>query len=190
MTKKSNTNQLTLCALFVALISIGAFLKVPVPVVPFTLQYLFTMLAGLLLGPTWGMVSVLAYLVLGLMGLPIFAAGGGPAYLFQPSFGYLIGFALGAWVTGKIAYGQIAPTFGHLLGANLVGLGVVYLVGMAYYYAISNFYLGTPIGLWPLFLYCFLLAVPGDLVLCVVGAALGRRLIPLLGAGTREANVA
>ena len=54
---------------------------------------------------------------------------------------------------------------------------------MVYYYLMSNFYLGTPMGLWPLFLYCFLLAVPGDIVLCILGAALGKRLIPLLHRG-------
>ncbi len=48
---------------------------------------------------------------------------------------------------------------------------------MLYYYGICQV-LGTPIGFWPLFLYGFVLAVPGDLVLCVVGAVLGMRLLP------------
>ena len=56
-------------------------------------------------------------------------------------------------------------------------------MGMAYYYVMSNFYLGNPIGLMPLFLYCFVLAVPGDIVLCIVAAALGRRMIPLIREG-------
>ena len=68
-------------------------------------------------------------------------------------------------------------TFRRLLAANLAGLGVVYLFGMLYYYGICQV-LGTPIGFWPLFLYGFVLAVPGDLVLCVVGAVLGMRLLP------------
>ena len=66
------------------------------------------------------------------------------------------------------------------MAANFAGLAIVYLFGMAYYYWMSNFYLGTPIGLWPLFLYCFILAVPGDIALCILGAILGKRLIPLL----------
>lgn len=60
------------CGLFTALIAAGAFIKIPVPVVPFTLQYLFTMLAGLFLGSRRGMISVVAYMLLGLAGLPIF----------------------------------------------------------------------------------------------------------------------
>ena len=96
------TKDLVLCAMFVALIAVGAFIKVPVPVVPFTLQFLFTMLAGLLLGPVNGALAVVVYIVLGLVGLPIFTQGGGPGYIFQPSFGYIIGFAVAAYVTGRL----------------------------------------------------------------------------------------
>ena len=62
----SKTKQLVFCSLFTALIAVGAFIKIPVPVVPFTLQYLFTMLAGLILGPRLGTISVTAYMLLGL----------------------------------------------------------------------------------------------------------------------------
>ena len=177
------TKDMILCALFVALIAVGAFIKVPVPVVPFTLQYLFTMLAGLLLGPKKGALAVCIYIVLGLCGLPVFAQGGGIGYIFQPSFGYIPGFAVGAYVTGTIAGKSERPSYGRLLVADFAGLAVVYAMGMAYYYVMSNFYLGNPIGLMPLFLYCFVLAVPGDIVLCIVAAALGRRMIPLIREG-------
>lgn len=169
--------------MFVALISVGAFIKIPVPVVPFTLQFLFTMLAGLLLGGNRGALAVCIYIALGLVGLPVFAQGGGVGYIFQPSFGYIIGFAVGAYVTGTIAGRSNRPGYKLLLVANFAGLGIVYLFGMVYYYLISNFYLNTPIEIWPLFLYCFLLAVPGDIALCVVGAVLGKRLIPLVKEG-------
>ena len=75
---------------------------------------------------------------------------------------------------------KVQPGFGRLLAANFTGLGIVYLFGMVYYYLICDLYLGTPIGLWPLFLYCFLLAVPGDLLLCILGAVIGKRMIPLI----------
>ncbi len=66
------------------------------------------------------------------------------------------------------------------LAANFTGLGIVYLFGMAYYYLMSNFYLGNPIGLWPLFLYCFVLAVPGDIALCILAAVLRKRMAPIV----------
>ena len=86
-------------------------------------------------------------------------------------------------MTGTIANKKHQPGYGRLLVANFVGLGIVYLFGMVYYYLISNFYLENPIGLWPLFLYCFLLAVPGDILLCIIGAIIGRRMIPLIQEG-------
>lgn len=187
--QREKTRDMVLCAMFVVLIGAGAFLKIPVPVVPFTLQYLFTMLAGLLLGPRLSALSVAVYVLLGLVGLPIFAQGGGVGYVFQPSFGYLLGFILGAWITGTIARrGRSLPSMGRLLGANLAGLAAVYLCGMAYCWVVTNYYLDTPMGLWPLILYCFLLAVPGDLFLCVVGAMAGRRLLPLVGGETERSR--
>lgn len=173
-------NQI-LCAIFTALIAIGAFIRIPVPVVPFTLQFLFTTLAGVLLGARLGALSVVIYIVLGLMGVPVFAEGGGPGYIFKPSFGYLPGFALGAYISGYFAEKEGRPSFKNLLLGNALNLAVVYLCGMIYCYVISNFYLGTPIALWPLVLYCFILAVPGDAVLCVVAAILGTRLVPVVG---------
>ena len=181
--RNEKTKNMILIAMFVVLIIVGAFIKIPVPVVPFTLQYLFTMLAGLLLGGKNGCLAVGIYALLGLAGLPVFAQGGGIGYLFQPSFGYIIGFAVGALVTGNIANKKNRPGFRRLLAANFSGLAIVYLFGMVYYYLISDWYLGTPIGLWPLFLYCFILAVPGDILLCVVGAVIGKRLIPMVKEG-------
>ena len=176
--RKITTKDMIMCALFTALIAVGAFIKVPVPVVPFTLQFLFTMLAGLIMGGRLGAISVGLYAVLGLVGLPIFAEGGGIWYVLKPSFGYIIGFALGSLVTGLMVEKQKNLTMGRLLAANFTGLAIVYACGMIYYYIISNFVIGTPIAFWPLFLYCFLLAVPGDIRLCFVGAFLAKRLRP------------
>jgi len=88
--------------MFVAMIVVGAFIKIPVPIVPFTLQFLFTMLAGILLGGKDGCRAVVIYIFLGLIGLPIFAEGGGFAYIFKPSFGYIIGFILQELLQTKI----------------------------------------------------------------------------------------
>ena len=84
--KRWDIKDLTLGGLFTALIAVGAFLKITIPVQPvpmhFTLQFFFVLLAALLLGSKRAFASVITYLVIGLCGLPIFATGGGPAYLF------------------------------------------------------------------------------------------------------------
>lgn len=176
----TKTRDLIYCSLFTALIAVGAFLRVPIPVLPFTLQYLFTMLAGLLLGPRRGTISVVAYMLLGLAGLPIFTEGGGFWYVLKPSFGYIIGFCLGTYLTGRLAQSFREKTLGHYLVANFAGLAVVYLVGMVYYYVICNFVIGAPIGLGPLLLYCFVLAVPGDILLSILAAVVAKRVQPVL----------
>ena len=96
--------KLTLCALFTALIAVGAFIHIPIPILPFTLQTMFTLLAGSLLGAKLGSMSVLVYIALGLMGFPVFAQGGGIAYVLKPSFGYIIGFFFATYVTGTISH--------------------------------------------------------------------------------------
>ena len=118
------------------------------------------MLAGLILGPRLGTISVTAYMLLGLAGLPIFTEGGGLWYVLKPSFGYIIGFCIGTYVTGTLAAKLKKRTFARYLAANLAGLAVVYAAGMIYYYVICNYVLNTPIAVGPLFLYCFVLAVP------------------------------
>ena len=130
--RRITTKDMIMCALFTALIAVGAFIKVPVPVVPFTLQFLFTMLAGLIMGGRLGAISVGLYAVLGLVGLPIFAEGGGIWYVLKPSFGYIIGFALGSLVTGLMVEKQKNLTMGRLLAANFTGLAIVYACGMIY----------------------------------------------------------
>ena len=176
----SKTKNLINCSLFTALIAVGAFIKIPIPVVPFTLQFLFTTLAGLLLGSRKGTISVVAYMLLGLAGLPIFSEGGGIWYIFKPSFGYIIGFCLGTFVTGLIAERMKEKTIPRYLLANFTGLLIVYAAGMVYYYVICNYVIDTPIAVGPLFLYCFLLAVPGDICLCILAAILVKRVKPIL----------
>lgn len=174
------TKNVVLCSFFTALIIIGAFIKIPVPVVPFTLQFLFTMLAGNLLGGKKGALSVGIYILIGLIGIPVFTEGGGIWYIFKPSFGYIIGFLVAAFVTGEIIAKNNKLSVLKIIGINFIGLFIVYAFGMIYYYIICNFVINTPIGLWPLFLYCFILAVPGDICLCILAAFLTKRLKPII----------
>ena len=96
-----STRDLVLIPLFAALFSIGAFIKIPIGLVPASLQTIFVLLAGMLLGARRGALAVLLYLLLGLIGLPVFTAGGGPGYILHPTFGYLLGMLPAAWLAGK-----------------------------------------------------------------------------------------
>ena len=179
ITNTNRINSMVMTALFTALITAGAYIRIPVPVCPFTLQFLFTTLAGIVLGRNKGAAAAALYVLVGLAGLPVFTGGGGIDYVFQPTFGYLIGFIAGSYLTGLIAHSS-KPTTARLLVACFSGLAVVYALGMIYYYLISAFYLHDPIGIGALFLYCFVLAVPGDIALCILSAVLAKRLMPVL----------
>lgn len=177
---KIRTVDLILCALFTALIAVGAFIKIPIPGVPFTLQVMFTTLAGLLLGSRMGAVSVAIYILLGLAGVPIFTGGGGIGYVLYPTFGYLIGFLIGTFVTGLIVERAEKITYLRLAVASAAGMAIVYFCGTVYFYLISNFYTNNPVGVWTVILQCFLVVLPGNVACCAGGVVLAKRLIPIL----------
>jgi len=159
-----------LISLFAALTVVGAFIKIPIPHVPFTLQTLMVMFAGLILGSRRGALSQVLYLVLGLIGLPIFAQGGGPAYILQPSFGFLLGFAPGAFVIGKILEGEKEPSLTRILVALLLGQAVIYLFGLSYLYLNLNLILHKPVSISTVFVAGFLVFLPGDILKTLIAA--------------------
>lgn len=180
MSNNKKVKNIVFCAIFVVLIIAGTFIKIPIPVLPFTLQFLFTTLAGALLGSKNGALSVLCYTIIGLLGIPVFTTGGGIGYFLQPTFGYILGFIFGTFATGKVLELQKNPKFFNMVIANFIGLSIVYFIGMAYYYIICNYVINSPIALWPLFWYCFVLAIPGDILLCFVAAILTKKLKPMI----------
>ncbi len=115
-------------ALFTALIIVGAYLKIPVGPVPIVLANFFVLLAGALLGPKWAASSVGLYLLFGIVGLPVFAGGGGLAYLAGPTGGFLIGYLPAAYVTGLLAAGTKSPRL-IILGLT-AGAIIIYLTGV------------------------------------------------------------
>lgn len=177
MKNKFSTRDLILCSFFSALIAIGAFIRIPVPFMDyFTLQFLFVILAGMILGANLGAISVATYVFIGLMGFPVFAAGGGIQYIFRPSFGYLLGFISCSFVVGLICKRFKNPTFKHYLGTCFLGMIITYLTGFTYKYLILNLYMKdtTPLGI--IILSALPLDIPGDITLCFAGAALANRL--------------
>lgn len=169
--------QLAFCALFTALTAVGAFIQVPIPYTDyFTLQFLFVILAGMLLGAKRGAIALAVYVAVGLCGFPVFAAGGGLHYIFRPTFGYLLGFIAAAALTGLVCEKLRARRFRHFFAAALVGYAVTYAIGFTYKYMILNVYLGQPTPWAVVILSAFPLDMPGDLVLCVCASALAGRL--------------
>ena len=179
------TKEMTLCAMFAALIAAGAFMRIDIPLplytMHFTMQWFFVLLAGFLLGARLGMLSVAVYLGVGLVGFPVFAAGGGPAYILRPGFGFLLGFVGAAGVIGHFS-GTIGreTRLRSLLWPAAMGMLVYYGVGAVYFYLIKNLYAGEQVPFSLILVQYCLITVPADLALCVPAAILSRRLQPLL----------
>ena len=169
------TRKLVRTALFAALTAVGAFLKIPLGPSAITLQFFFTAMAGCLLGPVWGTVSQGVYVLLGLVGLPIFTMGGGFGYIFNPTFGFLLGLIPTAWVIGKIA--EKDRSVPRLLLACFAGLAVLYLVGLPYIALIVNVYKGGNVSGMTLATAYMLPYLPGDCLKIVVSVILAPRIL-------------
>lgn len=174
--KRVNVAAMTACALFVALIAAGAFIKVPMPIVPFTLQILFTNLAGLLLGKKYGSLSVILYIVIGLIGLPIFTGGGGIGYVLHPTFGYMIGMVCGTYAAGAIREKLGDFSYKTTLIAGFVNIGIIYLIGLPYFIAIMKMYMDSTTAIGALVMSGFVMTLPGDIIKCLLSSLLAKRI--------------
>lgn len=127
-------------SLFGALTAAGALIAVPLQPVPFTLQTFFTALSGVLLGSCAGALSQLVYVILGCIGLPVFAGGkAGPGVLLGPTGGYLIGFIAGAYIIGKIVEMRPGGGWLWLMLAILAGDVAIYGLGTLQLAIVSRF---------------------------------------------------
>ncbi len=124
---------------------VGGLIKIPVPAFPdmmFTLQTTFVIMSGLLLGARDGMTAQIAYMLLGLVGVPIFTQGGGFSYVFQPSFGYILGFPFGAFLAGKLKSKFRTLSVIKLYFCAFFGNLLIYAIGVPYQFFIIWLYLG------------------------------------------------
>ena len=121
-------------------------------------------------------MSQLVYIFTGLVGFPIFTKGGGIHYVLQPTFGYLIGFAVGAYVIGKIIENR-EKTVKNFLLANSVGLIVFYIFGSIYLYLIMNFYLGKSFSINNAIVGGFLIFLPWDGVKAIITSIISPKIM-------------
>jgi len=163
------TRNIILVSLLTALTAIGAFIKVPMAPVPISLQLFFVMLSGLILGPKLGALSQIVYLMLGLIGIPIFTEGGGLMYIFKPSFGYLLGFIATAYISGWLAKPRNGQNvgFAKIISALIAGILADYIIGVPYMYLIVTTYMGGNMTIGAALTTGFLIFLPGDIAKAV-----------------------
>ena len=167
------TRNLTITALFAALICLCAPWTIPVGPIPITLATFAVYLAAAAAGWKIGAVAVVVYVLLGAVGLPVFSGfAGGIQKLFSVTGGYIVGYIPCAVLTGLIA-GRKGKLWTYPVGM-LAGTAVLYLIGTVWYCITTN----TPPA--AALAVCVLPFLPGDAVKIVAVSLLGYKLRPLV----------
>jgi len=165
---------MVLASLMAALTAVGAYIHVPIGPVPIVLSTLFVLLAGLLLGSRWGPASMALYLLVGAIGIPVFAGGrGGLAHFFGPTGGYLFGYILSAWITGLISEHSRGLLILEIF-AVAVGSLTIYSLGIPWLKVVTQMS-------WPKTLIVGMVPfLIGDAVKASVALVLARAIRPIL----------
>lgn len=172
-----NTKKLAMTAAIAALASLAGIIHWVSPtLIPFSFMPFMALLSGIILGAEYGALAMLVYMILGLLGLPVFATApyGGIGYVFKPSFGYLLGYVAAAYVAGKI---YRPGNFWWALIAALGGLFALYLFGLTYFYAVFRFVLDKPKDVAQVLAMGFLPFILWDLLKAAVAAWIGNEVV-------------
>ena len=162
------TQNIVICGLFAAITAVLAQISIPLPftTVPLTMQIFAVALAGLLLGSKRGFVAILIYVLLGAIGLPVFAQmSGGLGVLLGPTGGFLLGCPFMAFVIGYISERTSSKLY--ILLSMVLGLGVVYTTGTIMYSVVTNSTIKDSI------MYCVVPFVVVDLIKLFLATSVG-----------------
>ncbi|WP_112181722.1 MULTISPECIES: biotin transporter BioY [Paraliobacillus] len=154
--KRLTALDITYGSVFVCLMAIGAniaiwfpFLAIPIGgvSVPLSLQTFFAIMAGLLLGRKLAVLSICAYILIGIAGVPVFAnMHAGLFVLFDYTGGFILSYIFVAYVTGWLTERQKTVRLGSSFKIALIGVIINYLIGVHYMYLAMNTWLGLTIS--------------------------------------------
>lgn len=125
------------------LLTVAAKISVPVLPVPVTLQSLAVAIIAAAFGWRIGVATVALYIAEGLSGLPVFASGGGIGYLMSPSFGFIVGWLVMAYIIGRAADLGASGRIVLLFGAMVLGNAVSFAFGFTWLLVVANVIIQT-----------------------------------------------
>lgn len=166
--KQHDIRALVYTAVMAALIVVCAWIAFPLPVsqVPISLATFAVMMSGLLLGWKWGGIAVLVYILLGAVGVPVFAKfQSGFGVLLGPTGGYIVGYLACALLSG-LPLKRLQKTYIGRVALLLLGTAACYALGTAWFMHVTNRTLGESLGL------CVLPFLPGDAAKILLSAGL------------------
>ena len=171
------TLDMTYIAIFTVLMAVCAWISIPVTTIVFTLQTFAVFAALLTLGGRRGTYAVLAYLLLGLVGLPVFSnLQGGAGVLLGATGGYILGF-LGSALVYWLITAHVRDTLPVRIAACVIGLMVCYAFGTVWFLAV---YTAGPMSVGTALSLCVIPFILPDLVKIGLAAALAGRVRRLL----------
>ena len=136
---KLKIKDLVMMSISLAMIIICSKISIPIGPIPLTLQTFSVFIVALILGSFKSFIVFSLYIILGLLGLPVFSSGGGFQYIYMPSFGFIIGFLFSSIVVG---FASKSNKFYLKYILSIIGLLIINLCGVVYMYLILNLYKG------------------------------------------------
>lgn len=171
------TRDITLSALMIAVLAICSQLSIPIGPIPITLQTFAVLLIGMILPSKHAFIVTSAYLLLGLIGFPVFANGSGGIQSFlSPAFGFAIGFIPAATLMARFIERKSQPTLYNYLIASLIATLVLYSIGLSYMSFILNVVLGAQMTLSQVLMAGMLPFLPGDILKIIFSIVVAQRL--------------
>lgn len=165
----TKTRLQVLCALFAAFCAVCAQLTIPIQPVPITLGTFAVLLAGGFLGARYGLISLCIYILLGIVGVPVFAMmRGGLSVLGGPTGGFIIGYLPMVFITGYMIE-KMGATFKNALLATFCGTIGCYIFGIGWFVILTGKALGAA------FMLCMYPFIPGDLLKVVLASLIVSR---------------
>jgi biotin transport system substrate-specific component len=163
----------------VCLLTLSARIQVPFYPVPMTMQTLVVLMIGMAYGRLLGTATVVAYLLAGAAGLPVFAGtperGIGLAYMMGPTGGYLLGFVISVWLMGLLAERGWSSSFLLSGVAMVVGHAIILVAGLAWLTGLLGFEKAVAVGLTPFLATTLVKCALGTVSIPPIWRALGRK---------------
>lgn len=169
--------DLTRVALMLTLLMVSSQFAIPIGPVAISLQTLIVLMIGLILPTTQAILTTGLYLVVGLIGFPVFTqAMGGPHSVFLPSFGFILSFTPAVWAMSKVRGMNSKDEIYNYIVAVILGNLIIYAIGLSYMMFILIIYSGNEMSFWQIISVGMLAFIPGDIIKSLIVVSISKQL--------------
>lgn len=183
MKKSLNIKDMVVCAVFTAFCCVCSMITLPVGVIPITFAVFAVMLTAMVLDTKNALISVVLFIVLGCIGIPVFSGmQGGIGVLAGPSGGYIYSYILMVPIismASKCLNKSVSSGMFTFLGC-IVAIAVNYIVATAHFLIVMNAVNGKDYSLWSALCTCAFSFIPFDILKSIVAIIVAQRIRPLL----------